>query len=31
MATFVFIHGAADSSWYWHLLEPSYESGVTKS
>ena len=22
MATFVLIHGAADSSWYWHLVEP---------
>jgi pimeloyl-ACP methyl ester carboxylesterase len=22
VATFVFIHGAADSAWYWHLLEP---------
>lgn len=22
MATFVLIHGAGDSSWYWHLLEP---------
>jgi alpha-beta hydrolase superfamily lysophospholipase len=22
MATFVLIHGAADTAWYWHLLEP---------
>jgi pimeloyl-ACP methyl ester carboxylesterase len=22
MATFVLIHGAGDSSWYWHLVEP---------
>jgi pimeloyl-ACP methyl ester carboxylesterase len=22
LATFVLIHGAADSAWYWHLLEP---------
>lgn len=22
MATFVLIHGAADSAWYWHLVEP---------
>ena len=22
MATFVLIHGAYDSAWYWHLLEP---------
>jgi len=22
MATFVLIHGAAGSAWYWHLLEP---------
>jgi pimeloyl-ACP methyl ester carboxylesterase len=22
MATFVLIHGAGDSSWYWHLLDP---------
>ena len=22
MATFVLIHGAGDSAWYWHLLEP---------
>ena len=22
IATFVLIHGAADSSWYWHLVEP---------
>jgi pimeloyl-ACP methyl ester carboxylesterase len=22
MATFALIHGAGDSSWYWHLLEP---------
>jgi pimeloyl-ACP methyl ester carboxylesterase len=22
MATFVLIHGAADSAWHWHLLEP---------
>jgi pimeloyl-ACP methyl ester carboxylesterase len=22
VATFVLIHGAADSSWYWHLVEP---------
>jgi pimeloyl-ACP methyl ester carboxylesterase len=22
LATFVLIHGAADSSWYWHLVEP---------
>lgn len=22
MATFVLIHGAGDSGWYWHLLEP---------
>jgi len=21
MATYVLIHGAADSAWYWHLLE----------
>ena len=21
MATYVLIHGAADSSWFWHLLE----------
>jgi pimeloyl-ACP methyl ester carboxylesterase len=23
MATFVLIHGAADTAWYWHLLEPA--------
>ena len=22
MATFVLIHGAADTAWYWHLVEP---------
>src|SRR5919106_4864667 len=22
LATFVLIHGAADSAWYWHLVEP---------
>ena len=22
MATFVMIHGAADTAWYWHLVEP---------
>ncbi|MGH2749644.1 MAG: alpha/beta fold hydrolase [Actinomycetota bacterium] len=22
MATFVLIHGAFDSAWYWHLVEP---------
>jgi pimeloyl-ACP methyl ester carboxylesterase len=22
MSTFVLIHGAGDSGWYWHLLEP---------
>ena len=22
LATFVLIHGAGDSAWYWHLLEP---------
>jgi len=22
MATYVLIHGAADSAWYWHLVEP---------
>src|SRR5687767_7489409 len=22
MATFVLIHGAGDSAWYWHLVEP---------
>jgi len=22
MRTFVLIHGAGDSAWYWHLLEP---------
>lgn len=22
MATFVLIHGASDSAWYWHLVEP---------
>lgn len=23
LATFVLIHGAGDSAWYWHLLEPA--------
>jgi pimeloyl-ACP methyl ester carboxylesterase len=22
LATFVLIHGAADTAWYWHLLKP---------
>jgi alpha-beta hydrolase superfamily lysophospholipase len=22
LATLVLIHGAGDSAWYWHLLEP---------
>src|SRR5688572_19437885 len=22
MGTFVLIHGAADTAWYWHLVEP---------
>ena len=27
MATFVLIHGAADSAWYWHLVEPELLEG----
>jgi alpha-beta hydrolase superfamily lysophospholipase len=23
LATLVLIHGAGDSAWYWHLLEPA--------
>ena len=26
MATFVFIHGAADVGWYWHLLEAELQA-----
>jgi pimeloyl-ACP methyl ester carboxylesterase len=26
MATFVLIHGAADSAWYWHLVAPELRS-----
>jgi hypothetical protein len=25
----VVIHGAGDSAWYWHLLEPKYVIGAT--
>jgi pimeloyl-ACP methyl ester carboxylesterase len=25
LATFVLIHGAGDSSWYWHLVEPELQ------
>jgi pimeloyl-ACP methyl ester carboxylesterase len=25
MATFVLIHGAGDSAWYWHLVEPELQ------
>jgi pimeloyl-ACP methyl ester carboxylesterase len=27
LATFVLIHGAADSAWYWHLVEPELRAG----
>jgi hypothetical protein len=27
MATFVLIHGAGDSSWYWRLVEPEPRAG----
>jgi pimeloyl-ACP methyl ester carboxylesterase len=27
MATFVLIHGAADTAWYWHLVEPELRHG----
>ena len=26
MATFAFIHGAADVGWYWHLLEAELQA-----
>jgi hypothetical protein len=31
MATDALVHGAADSGWFWHLLEPELRARATTS